>query len=93
MLSTRADGMETSDKYNLRSRMRELIRAVTPEERAAFSRSLCDNALTQPLWQNSRAVLFFAPLPDEPDLTPLLDAAWREGKTVARPRYDSNTRQ
>ena len=93
MLSTRADGMETSDKYNLRARVRELIRAVTPEQRATLSRSLCDNALPQPLWQNSRAVLFFAPLPDEPDLTPLLDAAWRDGKTVALPRYDSITGQ
>lgn len=85
--------MEPSDKSNLRARMRELIRAVTPEQRAAFSRSLCANAQARPLWQNFRAVLFFAPLPDEPDLTPLLDAAWREGKTVTLPRYDSATGQ
>ncbi len=85
--------MEPSDKSSLRAWVRDLIRAVTPEQRAAFSRSLCDIARAQLVWQEARAILFFSPLPDEPDLTPLLDAAWGEGKTVALPRFDSVTGQ
>jgi 5-formyltetrahydrofolate cyclo-ligase len=33
------------------------------------------------------AVLFFAPLPDEPDVTTLIDEALRTGRKVALPRF------
>jgi len=87
------DCMEPSDKSSLRARMRDSLRAVTPEQRAVFSRSLSEVARAQLFWQQARAVLFFAPLADEPDLTPLLETAWREGKTVALPRFNAASGQ
>jgi 5-formyltetrahydrofolate cyclo-ligase len=62
--------MEPSDKSALRARVRELLRALTPENRTALSQTLCNIARCQQTWQQARAILFFAPLADEADLTP-----------------------
>ena len=83
--------MESSDKSALRARVRESLRALMPEHRAAHSQALCDIARRQLTWQQARGILFFAPLADEPDLTPLLADAWRAGQLTALPRYDSAT--
>jgi 5-formyltetrahydrofolate cyclo-ligase len=85
--------MEPSNKSALRARVRESLRALTPTERAASSLSLCQIARHESVWQHARAILFFAPLADEPDLTPLLTDAWRAGQLTALPRYDSATDQ
>jgi 5-formyltetrahydrofolate cyclo-ligase len=85
--------MEPSDKSALRARVRESLRALKPPERAASSLSLCQVARQQSIWQQSRSILFFAPLADEPNLMPLLTDAWCAGRTVALPRYDSATDQ
>jgi 5-formyltetrahydrofolate cyclo-ligase len=85
--------MEPSDKSALRARVRELLRALTPENRTALSQTLCNIARCQQTWQQARAILFFAPLADEADLTPLLTDAWRAGQLTALPRYDSTTNQ
>jgi 5-formyltetrahydrofolate cyclo-ligase len=85
--------MEPSDKSALRARVRESLRALTPENRAALSQALCDIARCQLAWQQSRAILFFAPLADEADVTPLLGDAWRTGQLTALPRYDSSSGQ
>jgi 5-formyltetrahydrofolate cyclo-ligase len=83
--------MESSNKSALRARVRESLRALTPENRAALSQALCGIARCQLTWQQARAILFFAPLADEADLTPLLTDAWRAGRVTALPRYDSAT--
>ena len=84
---------EAPDKTTLRANVRASLRALTREERAASSRALCEIASAQPHFQQARTILFFAALPDEPDLTLLLHAAWSARQLTALPRYDSNTRQ
>jgi 5-formyltetrahydrofolate cyclo-ligase len=79
------------EKPALRTRVREALRAMSAEERENASRALCEIARREPVWQSARAVLFFARLPDEPDLTPLLEDAWGAGKMAAFPRYDSGS--
>ena len=84
---------EAPDKSTLRANVRASLRALTPEERAAFSRSLCEIASAQHHFQEARAILFFSALPDEPDLKALMQAAWSAQRLTALPRYDSATGQ
>ena len=82
--------MESSQKSILRARIRELVRGLLPEERRSLSANLCALMREQLPWRSAKSVLLFAPLPDEPDITPLLDDAIREKPVVAVPRFDSN---
>ena len=83
--------MESSGKSVLRDRVRELVRAVSTDERRALSQRLCGVALRDNYWRSAGSSLFFAPLPDEPDITPLLHEAWRTRRLVALPRFDAGT--
>jgi 5-formyltetrahydrofolate cyclo-ligase len=81
--------MESSDKSALRARVRELVRAMTADQRASLARMLCQTMQQQTLWHQAKSVLCFSPLAGEPDITPLLDEALRSKKMVALPRFDS----
>ena len=60
---------------------------MSPEQRTALSAQICARLREQPAWKNAGAVLLFAPLPEEPDLWPLLAEALAAGKIAALPRY------
>jgi len=79
-------------KSALRDSIRARLNTISPEKRAAESVQLCALFKATRHWQTANAVLFFAPLPDEPDLWPLLTTALALGKTVALPRFDSVTK-
>jgi 5-formyltetrahydrofolate cyclo-ligase len=91
------DGNESADrplqpaKSALRAQMRAELKKMSPAEQAADSRKICARLQAQPVWKSARAVLLFAPLPDEPDLWPLLPEALASGKTVCLPRFDAET--
>src|SRR5207249_271552 len=53
----------------------------------ASSTQACALLKSQPIWQESSSLLFFAPLPEELDVWPLLHDALRAGKTVALPSF------
>jgi len=77
-------------KEDLRKRLRARAReaaAARREEDSAQARALLAR---QRVWREAKAVLFYAPLPDEIDLLPLLERALAEGKAVALPRYQAN---
>ena len=46
----------------------------------------------KPVWQTAQRVLFFAPLPEELDVWPLLSEALAGGKSVALPRFVAETK-
>lgn len=79
-------------KAALRDRVRTQLRALSPAERAAKSRELCARLRRQNIWKSANSLLFFSPLPDEPDIWPLLEAAHAMGKTIALPRFAAATR-
>lgn len=83
--------MDGSDKASLRAGVREALRAIAGEERRELSQRLCAHLLEQPVWRDAASVLLFAPLPDEPDISALLEEGWRAGKTVALPRYEKDS--
>jgi 5-formyltetrahydrofolate cyclo-ligase len=80
--------MEPLDKSGWRRQIRELLRAFPAEARAVASLQLREILSAQSVWSAAARVLCFAPLPDEPDITPLLNEALRKNKTVAFPRFD-----
>lgn len=73
-------------KRALRAEIRRRLAAMEPERRAAESRVLC--GVLAGRWAEAQAPAAFVPLADEPDIFPLLEAAWAGGRTVLLPRMD-----
>ena len=75
-------------KAVLRRQIRDRSARISSGDRAFFSTQICAHLRQQRIWQDAGAVLFYAPLPEEVDVWPLLPEALSGGKTVALPRYD-----
>lgn len=80
-------------KQALRREISSRLKALSPEARAAASVQACALLERQPRWRAARSILFFAPLPGELDVWPLLVDSLAAGKSVALPRYDPATRR
>jgi 5-formyltetrahydrofolate cyclo-ligase len=78
-------------KAALRQEIRSRIKELTPSTRATASTTARDLLVSQPTWRNAASVLFYAPLPDEIDLWPLVATALTQGKLVALPRFSTET--
>ncbi len=74
-------------KLALRAEMRAKLKAMSVEERAAASLQACARLEQQAVWQKAQSILFYAPLPEEPDIWQLLLDALAAGKTVLLPRF------
>ncbi|RME95786.1 MAG: 5-formyltetrahydrofolate cyclo-ligase [Verrucomicrobia bacterium] len=76
-------------KRHLRRLMRERRRqwAASPE-RAGDSARLCATIRASAPWQAAATVLLFAPMPDEPNLWPLLEEVLASGRRLCLPRFD-----
>jgi 5-formyltetrahydrofolate cyclo-ligase len=78
-------------KAALRQRVRFELAAVLPSQRAAAAAKASALLKRQPVWNAAETLLFFAPLPEELDIWPLLGEALAAGKTIGLPRYASAT--
>lgn len=76
-------------KVELRQSLRAVINRLSETERVAASEQARALLRRQTLWKEARAILFYAPIPGELDLTPLLEEALAAGKTVALPGFVS----
>ena len=76
-------------KAALRKQIRAALRNISPVARHAASAQLCARLKEQPVWKTASSVLFFAPLPDEADVWPLLEETAASGKIAALPRFDA----
>jgi 5-formyltetrahydrofolate cyclo-ligase len=63
------------------------LKNISPKARNTASAQLRIRLVEQSFWKNAASVLFFAPLPDEIDLWPLLEKSTYE-KNVALPSFD-----
>ncbi len=75
-------------KLSLRRQMRQALKAFPAEQRSAVSERAAALLQSQRRWQEAVAVLLYAPLAEELDVWPLLEAALASGKTAALPRFD-----
>lgn len=78
-------------KAAMRQEIRLALTAVTRERRANASKQARDLLTKQRVWQQAHSILFFAPTEEEVDIWPLMEAALREGKLVALPRFVTDT--
>ena len=85
-----ADKHELKDK--LRAEIRTRLKIISPERRKSDSEKLCAKLKEQSFFQMAKAVLFFAPLPNEINIWPLLENAIAGDKIVALPCYDADGR-
>jgi len=76
---------ENHAKTHLRREMRARLRALAPDTRAEASLRICRTAAHHPAFRPAKCIALFAPLPSEPDIHPLIEEAWAEGKRVALP--------
>jgi 5-formyltetrahydrofolate cyclo-ligase len=74
-----------SAKEELRREMRARLRGMSPALHAEASLVICQMAANLPAFLKSRCVALFAPLPSEPDVRPLIEEAWAQGKRVVLP--------
>jgi 5-formyltetrahydrofolate cyclo-ligase len=74
-------------KQALRARLRARLRDLPPARREQDSPQARALLARQRVWREARAVLFYAPLPYEIDLLPLLEQALAEGRIVTLPRF------
>ncbi|HWD92353.1 MAG TPA: 5-formyltetrahydrofolate cyclo-ligase [Verrucomicrobiae bacterium] len=79
------------NKSTLRQQIRARIKSLPPDQRAAASAQACARLEQQPVWERAQLVFFYAPLPGELDIWPLLRDGLAAGKTIALPRFDSAT--
>jgi 5-formyltetrahydrofolate cyclo-ligase len=92
MLNAKTRDLEPlTDKGEWRRRLRASLRGLAQAERDEASAKARDLLRRQTAWLNARAILFYAPLAGELDLTPLLEEARQAGRAVALPRFVSAT--
>jgi 5-formyltetrahydrofolate cyclo-ligase len=80
-----------SAKAGLRREIRAALEKISPAVRAVESMELCDRLERQ--LHSAHTLLFFAPLPDELDVWPLLEKFLAAGKICALPAFDPLTGQ
>jgi 5-formyltetrahydrofolate cyclo-ligase len=85
-------GSVAEEKTALRHRLREAIRRLSPREWVEGSRRICDRLRNLPVMQESRSILFYRPMPEEPDVWPLALEALGQGREVGLLRYSAAQR-
>jgi 5-formyltetrahydrofolate cyclo-ligase len=78
-------------KAALREQIRARVKAISPAQREAAAAQACSRLKMTTVWRAAKSVLLFAPLPDEPDLWPLLAEALAAGKIVVLPSFVPGT--
>ncbi len=86
-MTVAAESLETA-KTLLRTTVRGRLAAMTPAEREAESRAICDRALDFPPLAAAGCVLAYMPMASEVDIRPLLGALLGRGVGVCLPRVE-----
>ena len=74
------------DKKELRSRIRQLKRAMTEEQIVAASAKLGEQFVATEQYQNAKTIYGYLPYNQEVRTVPMLEQAIRDGKRVAVPK-------
>lgn len=80
-------------KTSLRQTISAAVKEMTVTRQQEDSRRICGALRGWTVFQNARIVLFYAPMPGEVDLWPLLKEALAQGKQVGLPSYDRERRE
>lgn len=75
-------------KAALRKEIHATLKDIVLAVRKTASAQLCARLKEQSFWDSVSSVLFFAPLPDEPDVWPLLEETATDEKMAALPCFE-----
>lgn len=78
-------------KQKLRNSIAEERRRHSAEELAVKSAVVCERILRHPRIQEAKTVVAFWSLPDEPDISSVIDSLYAQGKDVLLPCVTSDT--
>lgn len=73
--------------------MRIPIEALTADQRAVASQSARKLLQQQRQWLEAKSIFFYAPLPNELDIWPLIQNSLSAGKLACLPRFDPATQR
>ncbi|MBQ5513126.1 MAG: 5-formyltetrahydrofolate cyclo-ligase, partial [Bacteroidales bacterium] len=73
-------------KQTLRAQIRAAKRQHSSAQLADFSNNLCIKILNMPMYQSAHTLLLYCPLPDEADISPIINDAYKNGKIVLLPK-------
>lgn len=79
-------------KDDFRREFRRRIAAMPESQKQRESASVCKSVRETPEWRNAVRILLFHPLPDEPDIRPLLAEALDQGRQLFLPRYNPESK-
>jgi len=88
-MSTSMSQAISDQKIALRRRIKECLAGLSAQQRLERSARACQSLQRQQVWINASSILFYAPMPQELDVWPLLGEALRLGKLAALPRYST----
>ena len=78
-------------KSVLREELRQRLRELAPHERDEASLRIRERCHDLPEWKAARVIALYHPTADEPDLWPLAERAWSEGRGVVLPAFEAAT--
>ena len=78
-------------KSQLRNDVRALLKSKSSDARHQASLQARKLLEQQAAWQNAKSIFFYAPLPEELDVWPLIHDSIAAGKLVCLPRFDAAT--
>lgn len=73
------------DLRKLRKQIRQQRRALSPQQQTLAARRLRKKLVCSPLFQRSQHIAFYLPNDGEIDPTPVMEEAWKRGKTCYLP--------
>ena len=76
-------------KSSLRTEVCAALKKMSAEDRADASQRARKLLESQSIWREAKTILFYAPLPEELDIWPMLLDAVAAGKTALLPQFDA----
>ena len=77
-----------ADKKTQRKILKERLAALSEEEKRVFSSALFEAAVSDPAFRSAESVFVFCSMAEEPNTSPLIEAALALGKKVYLPRIE-----
>lgn len=84
---------ETMIKNEIRAEMKAFLKAMNPEERHRRSLAACERLAATREFKTAQLVMLFLSMPSEVETASLAMRAWQEGKSIAVPRVDWETKR
>jgi 5-formyltetrahydrofolate cyclo-ligase len=83
---------DSDSKRLLRDHLKAVVETLSAATRESSAAKACALLVQQPAWTNAGSILFYAPLPSEINIWPLVSKALAGGKIVLLPRFNVRER-